>query len=104
MDKKTVTQRIRERLDAGTLPRATAPLTREPGWPTSPVGHIHAGTAIGVVRCTACNDVGAQLAYLFPDGRILRFHGRCHRIWEEECHRGLKRPGAVETPNDAPGQ
>ena len=84
MDKKTVTQRIRERLDAGTLPRATAPLTREPGWPTSPVGHIHADTAIGVVRCAACNDVGAQL----------RFHGRCHRIWEEECHRGLERPDA----------
>ena len=104
MDKKTVTQRIRERLDAGTLPRAIAPLTREPSWPTSPVGHINADTAIDVVRCAACNDVGAQVAYLFPDGRILRFHGRCHRIWEEECHRGLKRPDAVKAPTDAPRQ
>ena len=88
MDKNTVTQRIRERLDAGTLPRVIAPLTKEPGQPTSPTGHINADTAIGVVRCAACDDLGAQVAYRFPDGRILRFHGRCHRIWEEECRRG----------------
>ena len=88
MDKTTVTQRIHERLDAGILPRAIPPITREPGWPTSPTGHINADTSIGVVRCAACDDLGAQVAYRFPDGRILRFHGRCHRIWEEECQRG----------------
>lgn len=72
---------------AGTLPRAIPPLTTEPGRPTSPVGTIKADTGIGVVRCAACDELGAQVAYRFPDGRILRFHGRCHRIWEMECQR-----------------
>jgi hypothetical protein len=91
MDKNTVTQRIRERLDAGTLPHAIPPLTTEPGQRTSPTGHINADTAIGVTRCAACDEPGAQVAYRFPDGRVLRFHGRCHRIWEEECQRGPAR-------------
>ena len=45
MDKNTVALRVRERLDAGTLPRAIPPLTTEPGRPTSPVGTIKADTA-----------------------------------------------------------
>jgi hypothetical protein len=90
MDKNTVTLRIRERLDAGTLPRVRPPLTTAPGSPTSPTGHINADTAIDVARCEACDELGAHVAYLFPDGRILRFHGRCHRIWEEECERGRR--------------
>ncbi len=104
MDKDTVTLRIRERLDARMLPRVIPSLMREPGRPTSPRGNIYKDSSIGVAKCAACDDPGAQIAYQFPDGRILRFHGRCHRIWEEECQRGLKRPDAVEMPNDAPGQ
>jgi hypothetical protein len=88
MDKTTVTQQIRQRLAAGILPRAIAPLTTHPGGSALATGHIRADTAIGVVRCAACDDLGAQVAYRFPDGRILRFHGRCHRLWEEECERG----------------
>jgi hypothetical protein len=87
MDKSDVAQRIRQRMEAGVLPRVIPPLTGEPGWPTSPTGHIKADTAIGVVKCAACDSPGAQVAYRFPDGRIVRFHGRCHRIWEEECQR-----------------
>lgn len=87
MDKSTVTQQIRQRLSSGVLPRAIAPLTTYPGGSMLPTGTIKADTAIGVVRCAACDDLGAQVAYRFPDGRIVRFHGRCHRIWEEECER-----------------
>jgi len=46
MDKKTVTQRIRERLDAGTLPRVIPSLMREPGRPTSPSGNIYKDSSI----------------------------------------------------------
>jgi hypothetical protein len=88
MDKNEVTQRIRQRMETGALPRVIPPLTTEPGWSTSATGHIKTDTAIGVVRCAACDAPGAQVAYRFPDGRIVRFHGRCHRIWEEECQRG----------------
>jgi hypothetical protein len=87
MDKNDVALRIRQRLETGVLPRIIPPLTTEPGWPASPTGHIKADTAIGVVKCAACDSAGAQVAYRFPDGRIVRFHGRCHRIWEEECQR-----------------
>jgi hypothetical protein len=86
MDRNELTQQIRQRMAAGTLPRAVAPLTA-PGRPTSPTGHIKADTAIGAVTCAACDTRGAQVAYRFPDGRIVRFHGRCHRVWEEECRR-----------------
>jgi len=86
MDRQAVTQTIRERMAAGILPRVVPPLTA-PGRPTSPTGHINADTAIGVVTCAACDTRGAQVAYRFPDGRIVRFHGRCHRIWEDECRR-----------------
>jgi hypothetical protein len=87
MDKASIRQRIRERLDAGILPRAIAPLTTERPWSTSPTGHINADSAVGVVKCVVCDTLGAQVTYRFPDGRIFRFHGRCHRIWEEECQR-----------------
>jgi hypothetical protein len=87
MDKSDITQKIRERIDAGTLPRVIPPLTTEPGWATSPTAHIKFDTAIGVVKCAACDTPGAQVSFRFPDGRIVRFHGRCHRIWEDECRR-----------------
>jgi len=86
MDRQAVTQTIRQRMADGILPRVIPPLTA-PGRPTFPTGHINADTAIGVVTCAACDTRGAQVAYRFPDGRIVRFHGRCHRIWEDECRR-----------------
>jgi hypothetical protein len=87
MDKSEVARTIRERLAAGILPRVVPPLTTEAAWPTSPTGHIKADTSISVVKCAACDAPGALVAYRFPDGRIMRFHGRCRRLWEEECQR-----------------
>jgi hypothetical protein len=85
MDNNDVAELIRQRLETGVLPRVAPPLTTEPGWATSPTGHIRADAGIGKVKCAACDSPGAQVAYQFPDGRIVRFHGRCHRIWEEMC-------------------
>lgn len=87
MDPRDVTRNIRERMAAGLLPRVIPPLTAAAGRSASATGHIKADTAIGVVKCAACDTRGAQVAYRFPDGRIVRFHGRCHRIWEDECRR-----------------
>ena len=87
MDARDVTRNIRERMAAGRLPRVIPPLTAAAGRSPSSTGHIMADTAIGVVKCAACDTQGAQVAYRFPDGRIVRFHGRCHRIWEDECRR-----------------
>jgi hypothetical protein len=87
MDPRDVTRNIRERMAAGLLPRVIPPLTAAAGGSASATGHIKADTAIGVVKCAACDTRGAQVAYRFPDGRIVRFHGRCHRIWEDECRR-----------------
>jgi hypothetical protein len=87
MDRRDVTRNIRERMAAGLLPRVIPPLTTAPGRSASRTGHINADTAIGAVKCAACDTRGAQVAYRFPDGRIVRFHGRCHRMWEDECRR-----------------
>jgi hypothetical protein len=86
MDRNEITQRIRQRMSTGILPRVVAPLTA-PGRSSAPTGHVKADTAIGAVVCAACDTRGAQVAYRFPDGRIIHFHGRCHRIWEDECRR-----------------
>jgi hypothetical protein len=87
MDRLDVTRNIRERMASGLLPRVIPPLTTEARRSASRTGHISADTAIGVVKCAACDTQGAQVAYRFPDGRIVRFHGRCHRMWEDECRR-----------------
>jgi len=71
MDKDTVTLRIRERLDARMLPRVIPSLMREPGRPTSPRGNFYKDSSIGVAKCAACDDPGAQIAYQSPDRRIL---------------------------------
>jgi hypothetical protein len=88
MDKDTIRHKIREQLDAGTLPREVPPLTKGGAWHRSaPPAHISADSAIGVARCSGCGSGGAQVTYLYADGSIFRFHSRCHRIWEEECRR-----------------
>ena len=85
--KQEVTRKIRQLMEAGRLPRVIPPMATEPRWPTSPTAHVKFDTSIGVVRCVACEETGAEVSFHFPDGRILRFHGRCHRLWEEECKR-----------------
>jgi hypothetical protein len=100
VDQDEVTQTIRQRMAAGLLPRITAPVTAAPRRPTSPMGHINTDAAIGAVKCAACDTRGAQVAYQFPDGRIVRFHGRCHRIWEDECRRVALGIPASSAPSD----
>src|SRR5438874_2312517 len=73
MDKQDVTRMIRQRMDAGTLPRVIAPLTTEPGWPTSPTGHITAVTAgLRVVTALAIRpartDDAAAIAAIYNEG------------------------------------
>jgi hypothetical protein len=87
MDRLDVTRNIRQRMASGLLPRIIPALTTVPGRPAAPMGHINADSSIGVVKCAACDTQGAQVAYRFPDGQIVRFHGRCHRLWEDECRR-----------------
>jgi len=83
MDRDTIRQKIRARLDAGTLPRAVPPLTKAgTAPPTTPSASIQADSAIGLARCAGCDDAGAGVTYRYPDGSIVRFHGRCHRTIE----------------------
>ena len=58
MDQDAIRQKIRERLAAGTLPREVPPLTGGPGQPLAPRAHIKADTAIGLARCSGCDDQG----------------------------------------------
>jgi hypothetical protein len=90
MDKLNVVQRVRERVEMGLLPPALPPLAAQPGGLTSLTGHIDGHTAIKIARCAVCDEMYAHFACRYPDGRVFRFHGRCHRIWEEECQRVAK--------------
>jgi len=88
MDQDSIRQTIRERLDAGTLPREVPLLTKRGlEQPSTPLAHMKADSAIGLSRCSGCDAEGALVTYRFADGSIIRFHSRCHRIWEEECQR-----------------
>ena len=73
MDKSTVTEQIRRRLQAGVLPRAIAPLTTHPGGSALGTGHIYADTAIGVVRLkpAAAKQLAAWASKLEGKGLVL---------------------------------
>ena len=86
MDQTLIRNKIRERLTAGTLPRGAPRVTDSgPRQSSASLGQIQADTAIDLARCSGCDDLGAAVTYRYPDGQIIRFHGRCHRLWEEEC-------------------
>lgn len=86
MDREAVRQQIRRRLESGALPSGPPQLTVGPGQPPlPPKSTVAADSAIRLARCSGCDEGGAQMTYRYPDGTILRFHGRCHRIWDEEC-------------------
>lgn len=88
MDREAVRLQIRQRLESGALPSAPPQLTVGPGQPPlPPKSTIEVDTAIGLAKCAGCDESGAQMTYRYSDGRIVRFHGRCHRLWEEECQR-----------------
>lgn len=87
MNQDTIRQTIRERLDAGILPSKMPALTGGPGRPPTPMVYIKADTSIDVAKCSGCGEDGAAVTYRYADGTIVRFHGRCSRVWEEECRR-----------------
>lgn len=93
MSEDPIRKKIRKRLDDGTLPREVPLLTKrgleQPG---TPLAHMRADSAIGLTRCSGCDAEGAQVTYRYADGAIIRFHSRCHRIWEEECQRPRPEP------------
>jgi len=88
MNHDPIRQKIRKRLDDGTLPRQMPPLTKGgPEQSSAPLAHMRADSSIGLTRCSGCGAEGARVTYRYADGSIIRFHSQCHRIWEEECQR-----------------
>ncbi len=75
--------RIRELLQAGTLPHylpTAAPLEAGMGI-TSP--RISVGTQ-PAEHCVLCGEAGPVVSYTYPDGRVIRFHARCNILSHEE--------------------
>src|SRR5881628_369645 len=69
MNQDPIRQKIRKRLDDGTLPREV-PLLTKSGWeqPGAPPAHMKADSAIGLSRCSGCDAGGAQVTYRLADG------------------------------------
>src|SRR2546425_1721940 len=61
MNQDPIRQKIRKRLDDGTLPREV-PLLTKSGWeqPGAPPAHMQADSAIGLSRCSGCDAGGAR--------------------------------------------
>lgn len=73
--------RIREKLEAGTLPRELTVVRKIKG---EVVREPH--IVVGVVRgypCAGCDELDPQMTYWIGDVGI-RFHTECERIWNEE--------------------
>jgi hypothetical protein len=82
----SVAEMIRKKLDAGTLPH------------DSPA-KLWAGIGSGKC-CTACEQpiLESEPEYepQYDDGHpVLRFHARCHSVWDEERQRAHERPNAA---------
>jgi hypothetical protein len=87
MDEDRMRATVRERLRAGVLPMELPPAGPVGGPPTSPVPAIRTEQGTGE-PCAACEEpiaVGKPLeACAYPSGRVLRFHGWCNKIWNDE--------------------
>lgn len=83
MNRDEIRAKIKERLKTGALPRYSPPLTRIGGGEAqAPTPAITIGPAPGR-PCSACDRVGADIKYSYPD-RDIAFHQECDTIWQEE--------------------
>jgi hypothetical protein len=87
MDEDRIRATVRERLRTGVLPTDLPPAEPVGGQPASPVPAIRTEQGTGE-PCAACKEpiaVGEPLeACEYPSGRVLRFHGWCYKIWNDE--------------------
>ncbi len=83
MKDEAIRRKIRQRLEGGALPRQLPAMTTGPGQALPDV-NFSVDAAIGITKCSGCDGPRAQIAYRYLDGTIIRFHGQCHRIWDEE--------------------
>jgi hypothetical protein len=87
MDEDRIRAQVRDRLRTGVLPTALPPADPAGGHPASPVPAIRTEQGTGE-PCAACEEpiaVGEPLeACAYPSGQVLRFHGWCYKIWNDE--------------------
>jgi hypothetical protein len=90
-----IRQKIRERMRSGQLPASL---------PSPPAGDLEGREPmlIGEGRgklCSACDLLipttdERSLELHYPSGQVVRFHGGCHKLWDDERH---QRPGVPGT-------
>jgi hypothetical protein len=92
MNDATLRLILAEKFKAGTLrtdmPHALHPSTLQ-GFEAMSIGTGRGRT------CSVCEDTisltaEGSIEFDYPAGEVLRFHGRCHELWNEE-RRKLKR-------------
>lgn len=87
MDEDRIHAKVREQLRTNALPKDLPPAEPEGGQPASPVPAIRTERGTGE-PCAACEEpiaVGEPLeAVEYPSGHVLRFHGWCYKVWNDE--------------------
>jgi hypothetical protein len=87
MDEDRIRAKVRERLRTDVLPKDLPPADPAGGPPASPVPAIRTERGTGE-PCAACEEpiaVGEPLeACAYPSGHVLRFHGWCYKVWNDE--------------------
>ena len=97
MDQDPIRQKIRKRLDDGTLPREVPPLTKGgPEQPSTPLAPMKADSAIGLTRYPGCDAEGAQE---YRAGKVYRLGALSAASRYRLLPKALRELGYVEGQN-----
>lgn len=89
MDDEDIRKRVRERLASAKLPREIHVVAKPLKSGETPRNAMMVGSALSD-PCAVCDAGGTQLRYDMPTGAVA-FHDRCHRIWQEEAAKPVRR-------------
>jgi hypothetical protein len=75
--------KTRALIDSGALPPMLPAFEHiAPGQPPR-VTKMVVGTQAGE-HCLVCEELGPQVSYTYPGGKIVRLHAACDAMWQQE--------------------
>jgi hypothetical protein len=93
--------RLQALIEAGELPSAPPipAASFRPGTPADPRMRI-GDPSDESARCMICLEAGSGVSYVYRDGRTIRVHAACHRLWRTAAS-VMVRSHAMRAPSSA---